>query len=215
MVYRITSLLLQAATDLREKHPRENTAAAPAVEQEMGKAQKSPAALSTSFPNPSTDLSWDEPSPAGEAPLPLPPWASLRPGRAQWQQHKSPGNLGQHFQLKRHHQLLRDTPHTAASWRGRGDGRKRRQQHQRGSSPRIWTSKAQMFVAQQCSPWHSSCQAGKRRLLMLCQGNDSTWSFLEHPSGSGHCANVDAQSPGCHLQGCCSWRKGGRKQGSV
>lgn len=70
-------------------------------------------------------------SPAGEAPSPLPPWASPHPGRAQWQQHKSPGNLRQHFQLKRHHQLLRDTPHTAASWRGWGDGRKRCQQHRR------------------------------------------------------------------------------------
>lgn len=150
-----------------------------------------------------------------EQPFTTPTLASPHPRRVQWQQHESPGNLRQHFQLERHNQLLRDTLHTAASWRGRGDCRKRCQQHERGSSQRIWTSKAQMFVAQQCSAWHSSCQAGKRRLLMLCQGNDSTRCFLEHPSGSGHCADVDAQSPGCHLQGCCSWRKGSREQGSV
>lgn len=66
MIYRITSLLLQPAMDLREKHPRENTAAAPAVEQEMGKAQKSPAALGTSFP------SWDEQQSSWRGPFATP-----------------------------------------------------------------------------------------------------------------------------------------------
>lgn len=147
--------------------------------------------------------------------MPLPPWHLRTQGEFSGNRTNPQEILGNISSSRGTISSLRDTLHTAASWRGRGDCRKRCQHRERGSSQRIWTSKAQMFVAQQCSPWHSSCQAGKRRLLMLCQGNDSTRCFLEHPSGWGHCANVDAQSPGCHLQGCCSWRQGSRKQGSV